>query len=178
MRMLLAAAVLLAPTAAAFAEPEPAVSSAVVRVAITTRDIEVARRFYVEGLGYSVRYDGDITNPENRTLLGLKVDERARFMVLDSNREFSGKKHDGAGIGLLAVSGRRLGRLSHPHRNNLATGEAMLAVETSNIAAVIKRLRRIGTPILSGPITGHDGHQIEIVVRDPDGTRIHIVEER
>jgi catechol 2,3-dioxygenase-like lactoylglutathione lyase family enzyme len=178
MRMLLAALVLLAQAAAAFAEPEPAVSSAVIRVAITTRDIEAARRFYVEGLGYSVRYDGDITNPENRTLLGLKGGERARFIVLDSNREFSGKKHDGAAIGLLAVSRRKLGRLVHPRRNDLAAGEAMLAVETSDIAAVILRLRRLGTPILSGPITGHDGHQIEIVVRDPDGTRIHIVEER
>lgn len=178
MRMLLAIVALLAPVAAAFAEPKPDVSSTVVRVAITTRDIEAARRFYVEGLGYSVRYDGDITNIENRTLLGLKGDERARFIVLDGNREFSGKTHDGAAIGLLAVSRRKLGRLVHPRRNELAAGEAMLAVETSNIAAVIQRLQRLGVSILSGPITGHDGHQIEIVVRDPDGTRIHIVEQR
>lgn len=178
MRRLGLALALLAGASAARAEPEPAVSSVVLRVTISTRDIEAARRFYVEGLGYAVRYDGDITTPESRVLLGLKQGERARFVVLDSSQAPPGTSGDGAGVGLLSVTRRGLAAQRHPHGNALASGEAMLAVKTSNLAAVIGRLQRLGVSILAGPVTGHGGHQIEIVVRDPDGTRIHIVEER
>lgn len=177
----LALAVLLAPAAAPAnprPDPGPDPVSTAVRLTITTRDIEATRRFYVEGLGYAVRFDGDITNADTRVLLGLRRGERARFIVLDSSRVIGGRKREGAGLGLLGVSGRALARLAHPRGNRLASGETMLAIVTSDVGEVAARLRRLGAPILAGPVTGHDGHQIEIVTRDPDGTRIHIVEER
>jgi hypothetical protein len=54
----------------------------------------------------------------------------------------------------------------------------MLAVETSDIETVIARLRTLKAPILAGPQVGHDGRETEIVTSDPDGTRIHVVEQR
>ena len=52
MRWLIAVLALLAMPVTARAESEPALVSAALRLTITTRDIEAARRSYVEGLGY------------------------------------------------------------------------------------------------------------------------------
>jgi catechol 2,3-dioxygenase-like lactoylglutathione lyase family enzyme len=175
---LLAALPASAQTPPPTASLEPPVMSAMVRVAFVVRDIERSKRFYQEAFGYSVRFDGDISRPENRVLLGLKPNQRARFVVLDGERTFSGKRHEAAGIGLLAVSGGATPRLGQPRGNRLATGQAMLAIETSDIARVIARLRALGAPVLAGPIVAHGGRETEIVTSDPDGTRIHVVEQR
>jgi catechol 2,3-dioxygenase-like lactoylglutathione lyase family enzyme len=158
--------------------PESGLASAMVRVAFVVRDLERSKRFYREAFGYRVRFEGDISIPANRILLGLKPNQSARFVILDNERTFSGKRHEAAGIGLLAIAGGRLPRLEQPQGNSLATGQSMLAVETSDITAVIAGLRALRAPILAGPQSGRDGRETEIVTSDPDGTRIHVVEQR
>jgi catechol 2,3-dioxygenase-like lactoylglutathione lyase family enzyme len=179
MRRALAALALFAlATPAAAQTPTQPVASAVVRATFVVRDMDRSIRFYREVFGYAVKFDGLIANPESRILLALKPNQTARFVVLDGERTFSGKRHEAVGIGLLSFPGQPRPRLAQPRGNTFATGQAMLAIETSDIATVIVRLKARGAPILIGPVVGHGGSESEIVTSDPDGTRIHVVEQR
>jgi catechol 2,3-dioxygenase-like lactoylglutathione lyase family enzyme len=66
--------------------------------------------------------------------------------------------------------------LRRPEGHDLAVGEAMLAVRTSDIATVRERLDELGARILLEPMRSADGRQTELVVHDPDGIRIHVVQ--
>ncbi|QGN55831.1 VOC family protein [Novosphingobium sp. Gsoil 351] len=179
MRAALAAFALMAAGVPAAAQaPEPGLASAVVRATFVVRDMDRSIRFYREVFGYAVKFDGPIANPESRVLLALKPNQTARFVVLDGEKTFSGKRHEAVGIGLLSFPGQTKPRLAQPRGNAFASGQAMLAIETSDIAAVIARLKAFGAPILVGPVIGHGGRETEIVTSDPDGTRIHVVEQR
>jgi catechol 2,3-dioxygenase-like lactoylglutathione lyase family enzyme len=179
MRRAALAAFLLAVLAASAAHGEPAIpQTALVRTAITVADADRAKRFYTEAFGYRVRFDGEIAKPENRVLLGLPASAKVRFIIVDGPRAFAGKTREATGIGLLQRTDARMARFARPRGNALAVGEAMLALETDDLDAVLARLRRLGAPILAGPVIGHGGAEREIVTRDPDGTRIHVVEQR
>jgi catechol 2,3-dioxygenase-like lactoylglutathione lyase family enzyme len=179
MRRAWAALALIASAAPAAAQvPEPKIASAVVRATFVVSDMDRSVRFYREVFGYAIKFDGPIANPESRVLLALKPNQTARFVVLDGERTFSGKRHEAVGIGLLAFPAQAKPRLSQPRGNRFATGQAMLAIETNDIASVMARLKALGAPILVGPIFGHGGSETEIVTSDPDGTRIHVVEQR
>lgn len=179
MRAALAAIALLAssPAAAQAQAPQPGPASAVVRATFVVSDIERSKRFYAYAFGYTVKFDGLIGNAENRVLLALPRDRNARFVILDGERTILGKTHEAVGIGLLAFPSQTKPRLAQPRGNRLASGQAMLAIVTSDIATVIARLRELGAPILAGPVIGHGGRETEIVTSDPDGTRIHVVEQ-
>ena len=178
MKRLIAAVTLsfAVPIGAQDAQP---LASAAVRTTFVVRDIDKSVRFYREVFGYRVKFDGKIgATPQNRVLLALKGDEDARFVILDGERTFSGKAHEATGIGLLGFSGRKTPRLAQPKGNRFAGGQAMLAIMTSDIEAVMAGLRRHRAPILAGPVIAKDGRETEIVTSDPDGTRIHVVEQR
>jgi predicted enzyme related to lactoylglutathione lyase len=79
----------------------------------------------------------------------------------------------------MAIGGRaRLPVLPQPGANTFASGQAMMAVVTDDIAAVIARAKGFGAPILVGPIEAETprGREREIVILDPDNTRIHVVQ--
>ncbi|MFN6934738.1 MAG: VOC family protein, partial [Tsuneonella sp.] len=123
----------------------PPLATAMVRATFVVRDIDRSVAFYREVFGYTVRYDGKIgSTPENRVLLALRPGEDARFVILDGERTFSGRDHAAVGIGLLAFPDVAKPRLRQPHGNRFASGQAMLALMTSDIAAVIERLRERG----------------------------------
>lgn len=178
MRAALAAIAVLAASPAAAQAPGPGLASAVVRATFVVSDIERSKRFYAYAFGYTVKFDGLIGNAENRVLLALPRDRSARFVILDGERTILGKPHEAVGIGLLAFPGQVKPRLAQPRGNRFAGGQAMLAIVTSDIATVIARLRELGAPILAGPVIGHGGRETEIVTSDPDGTRLHVVEQR
>ena len=150
--------------------------SALLRMTLVSADIERSKKFYTEVFGYTVRFDGEINQPEARTLMALAPSDRARFIVLNGPTTMDGKPVSSVGIGLIAVSGaKKLPALDQPIGNRLASGQAMMAINTTNFDRVLAQLRKLGAPIVSGPIVGHGGTEIEIVTRDPDGTRIHVV---
>ena len=170
---------------AATAESAPAVTAsnephaALLRMTLVPADIDRALRFYREVLGYEVSFDGDIARRVNRQLLGLAEGETVRFIVLKGAAEIGGKKVDAAGIGLMAIGGRpTLPVLAQPSSNTFASGQAMMAVVTDDIDAVIARVRAFGAPMLVGPVEAETarGREREIVILDPDNTRIHVVQ--
>jgi catechol 2,3-dioxygenase-like lactoylglutathione lyase family enzyme len=101
---------------------EPGLKSAMVRVAFVVRDLERSKRFYREAFGYRVRFEGDISSPANRALLGLKSSQNARFVILQNEHVFGGKRREAAGIGLLAIGGGRMARLSSHKATALPVG--------------------------------------------------------
>lgn len=187
---LFTAAVLTAPVAAAAergsavapAAPQPslaadgAVSSALLRTAIVVADIAASKRFYVEGLGLTVRYEGDITRPAVAHQLGLAPGQTAWFVVLDTAARLGDRDVRSAMIGLLRIDRPAPPRMTRPNGAELAIGESMLAIETTRIDEVERRLRAIGARFVVEPHAAPDGSEIEMVVRDPDGTRVHVVQ--
>jgi catechol 2,3-dioxygenase-like lactoylglutathione lyase family enzyme len=143
---------------------------------MVVHDLEASKRFYTYALGYRVGFDGDITRPIIAAQLGLAEGQRAWFTVLESTNVFAGQKRDGAMIGLLSITNPEPPRMTRPAGHDLAVGEAMLAVRTTDIATAHARLRELGARILLEPLRSPDGTQVELVVYDPDGIRIHVVE--
>lgn len=167
------------PVAAAQQSAAPRPWSALLRITLVSSDIERSTRFYAQVFGYTVRFDGDITTPSTQTLLALGPRDKARFVVLNGPAELAGKPIKATSIGLLQVSrSPRLPVLAQPRGNRLASGQAMMAMQTADMARVIAQLRALKAPIVAGPLVSHDGHETEIVTQDPDGTRIHVVEQR
>jgi len=152
------------------------VESAFVRLAIVVADPERSKRFYTEGLGYRVTFEGDITRPAVRTQLGLAEGQTAWFCVLASDNVVDGEQRDGAMIGLLAISNPAPATMRRPDGADLAIGEGMLAIVTSDIRAVRDRVAALGARILLEPMRSPDGREWEMVLHDPDGVRIHVVE--
>ena len=163
------------------AAPQSSVApwSALTRMTLVSADIERSKRFYAEVFGYTVRFDGDITTASTQTLLSLAPSDKARFVVLGGPAELAGKPIKATSIGLIQITrARRLPVLGQPRGNRLASGQAMMAMQTTDLARVIAQLRRLNAPIVAGPLVSHDGRETEIVTQDPDGTRIHVVEQR
>jgi catechol 2,3-dioxygenase-like lactoylglutathione lyase family enzyme len=160
------------------AGPMPMPPSVLLRTAIVTADRAASRRFYVEGLGFRVRFDGDVTRPGVIEQLGLAPGQTAWFLVLEGAQSLHGRPVTGATVGLLQVEHPAPPALQRPAGAALATGEAMLAIETDQFRTIEQRLRRLGAPFVVEPMNSADGSEIEMVVRDPSGTRVHVVERR
>ncbi|MFZ4747056.1 MAG: VOC family protein [Sphingomonas sp.] len=153
--------------------------SGVVRVTLVSADIERSKRFYGQVFGYTVSFDGDITTASTQVLLSLGPRDKARFVVLNGAAELAGKPIKATSIGLIQITRTpRLPVLAQPRGNRLASGQAMLAMQTADMARVLAQLHRLGAPIVAGPLLSHNGRETEIATQDPDGTRIHVVEQR
>lgn len=164
------------PSAADEATALPAPVSVLSRTAIVVADLERSKRFYTYALGYEVSFDGDISRPEVLMQLGLGPAQRAWFTVLKSSQVIDGIRRDGAMFGLLSITNPAPPVMRRPDGAPLAVGEAMMAVRTTDIATVHARLRELGATILLEPMRSADGKQTELVVHDPDGIRIHVVQ--
>ncbi len=184
----LLAALLLSAFAISAAAAEPVAGaprsalapwSALLRMTLVSSDIERSKKFYRDVFGYTVRFDGDITTASTQVLLSLGPRDKARFAVLNGPADLAGKPVKATSIGLLQVTrAPRLPVLAQPRGNRLASGQAMMAMQTADMARVIAQLHLLKAPIVAGPLVSHDGHETEIVTQDPDGTRIHVVEQR
>jgi catechol 2,3-dioxygenase-like lactoylglutathione lyase family enzyme len=164
------------PVAADPAAPVPAPVSVLSRTAIVVADLEKSKRFYTYALGYEVSFDGDISRPEVLIQLGLEPTQRAWFTVLVSSQVIAGIRRDGAMFGLLSITNPSPPVMRRPDGAPLAVGEAMMAVRTTDIATVHARLKELGARLLLEPMRSADGRQTELVVYDPDGIRIHVVQ--
>ena len=167
----------LSPTAASSGEQsEGDPTSVMSRFTIVVKDADVAKRFYTYALGYEVRADRIIDRDIVKVQMGVAMDQTIRFIILQSSHEILGKRREGAGIGLIQVGNPAPPVMTRPAGADLASGEAMMAVRTTDIESVYARLKELNAKILLQPMKSPDGTQTELVVHDPDGTRIHVVE--
>jgi catechol 2,3-dioxygenase-like lactoylglutathione lyase family enzyme len=166
-------------SAAAVAEAPPASATTVSvmsRMTMVVADLEASKRFYSYGLGYEVLSDNVITNPVVKTQMGLAQDRTVRFAILRSSHMIEGKKREGAQLGLIQVGNPPLPVMRRPAGADLAAGETMMAMRTTDIALVYARMKELKARILLEPMTSPDGRETELVVHDPDGVRIHVVQ--
>ncbi|MSO98334.1 MAG: VOC family protein [Rhodospirillaceae bacterium] len=168
---------------AAMARPaSPAASGSDTTISVMSRmtmvvaDMEASKRFYNYGLGYEVLSDNVITNPVVKTQMGLAQDRSVRFAILRSSRMIEGKNREGAQLGLIQVGNPALPVMTRPNHADLASGETMMAMRTTNIALVYARMKEMKAHIVLEPMSSPDGKETELVVHDPDGVRIHIVQ--
>lgn len=152
---------------------------ALIRFCVIPADIERSVRFYREVLGYDVVYDGDIEHPTNRYLLGLAPQEKARFVILRGDKQIDGQDVTTIGIGLMTINGREnIPVAPMPQDNSIAAGQAMLATRTDNMAELIARAKAFGAimPVDVIETETRRGTELELVILDPDGVRIHVVQ--
>lgn len=146
------------------------------RMTLVVKDADVAKRFYTYGLGYEVLADRIIDREIVKIQMGVGMDQTIHFVILKSSHEILGKKREGAGIGLIQIGNPAPPIMLRPNKVDLASGEAMMAVRTSDIEIVYARLKELDAKFLLHPMKSPDGTQTELVVHDPDGVRIHVVE--
>jgi catechol 2,3-dioxygenase-like lactoylglutathione lyase family enzyme len=156
--------------------PSGQVTSVLSRMTILVRDVDVSKRFYTHALGYEVVMDRVIDRPSVHTLMGLEPDQTVRFAILSSSHLINGKKREGAGIGLIQVGNPAPPAMTRPGGAPLASGESMMAMRTSDIGTVYRRLLELEADIIIHPMKSPDGKETELVVHDPDGVRIHVVQ--
>ena len=151
-------------------------TSVVSRMTLVVKDADKAKRFYTYALGYDVLADRVIDREIVKIQMGVAMDQTLRFVILKSSQEILGKKRDGAGLGLIQIGNPAPPIMTRPDGADLASGEAMMAVRTSDIETVYARLKELDAKFLLHPMKSPDGTQTELVVHDPDGVRIHVVE--
>ncbi|MDX2145548.1 MAG: VOC family protein [Rhodospirillaceae bacterium] len=156
--------------------PAPATVSVMSRMTMVVADIEASKRFYTYGLGYELLGDNVITNPVVKTQMGVAQDRTVRFAILRSSHMIEGKKREGAQLGLIQVGNPALPVMTRPAGADLASGETMMAMRTTNIDLVYARMKELKARILLEPMKSPDGKETELVVHDPDGVRIHVVQ--
>jgi len=155
---------------------EQVFETALLRVALSVRDIDKSKHFYSYALGYSPGFDGDISRPAVLEQLQLGDDQTVRFAILHSAEMVGTREVAGAMIGLIEVSNPAPAHMQRPPGATMATGEGVLAMLTSDIYAVEERLKELEATILYGPKKSADGNEAEIVFYDPDGVRVHVVQ--
>lgn len=152
------------------------IQSALLRTAIVVKDRERSKAFYESALGYEVSFDGDITRPTVLEQLGLPDDQRVHFVVLKGAERVRGTAVTGAMIGLLEIQNPTPATMTRPRGVDLAVGESMLAVVTSDIDHAYRRAQALGVRVLLPPTKAPDGSEAEMVLHDPDGIRVHVVQ--
>jgi catechol 2,3-dioxygenase-like lactoylglutathione lyase family enzyme len=166
------ASTLSAPFAAAQQPEELATSFS--RTMIVVRDLEASKRFYTYALGFTVQRELELTDATTKAQLGIPLSRRARFAVVVPRARLHGKARTTASVGLLQLDAPASTPLSRPTNEVLAIGEHVMALRTNDIATVHARLKELAARIAVPPVTSPDGKQIELVVYDPDGVRIHV----
>jgi len=144
------------------------------RATVVVSDADVSKRFYSYGLGYEVVADQVIDRPVVKDQMNLDHDRTVRFVILRSSNVILGKKRDGAQIGLIQVGNPPAKPMTRPEGEIVSPGEVMLATRTTDIAEVERRMKALGARFMVERMVV--GEQQELVVWDPDGVRIHVVE--
>jgi catechol 2,3-dioxygenase-like lactoylglutathione lyase family enzyme len=157
------------------AETEP-LASVFMRTMVVVRDLETSKRFYTHAFGLRVEREVELEDALTKAQLGIPMTRRARFALLVSDGVIAGRKRPSASVGLLQLDAPPSTALSRPVNEVLAIGEHVMALRTNDIATVHARLQQLGARYAVQPVSTADGSATELVVYDPDGVRIHVVQ--
>ncbi|MDH3619917.1 MAG: VOC family protein [Gammaproteobacteria bacterium] len=170
------AVVALLGSTGVFGEDIVTPEAVMLRTALVVNDIRESTHFYTYALGYEILFDGDITKPAVLEQLQLQDRQTAHFVVLRGAKSIDGKELHGAMIGLLYVDNPPLPAIERPAGATMTTGEGMLAIVTSDIQLIYKRMLELDANVLLPPTKYGNGRESEMVVHDPNGIRIHVVQ--
>jgi catechol 2,3-dioxygenase-like lactoylglutathione lyase family enzyme len=162
-------------TGAAAPAPEP-IAAVFMRTMVVVRDIERSKHFYTSAFGFRVTQHVVLEDPLTKAQLGIPLSRRATFALLVNDAIIDGRKRPTASIGLLELDTPASAPLVRPDGEVLAAGEHVMALRTNDIRAVHRSLQMLGARYAVEPVSTADGSATELVVYDPDGVRIHVVQ--
>lgn len=166
----------LAPAAlatAATAQTPPSTGQ-LVRCALFVSDLEASTVFYRDVIGLpELLFEGSLQGAPLERLLGLGDGAGVRFRIL---------KAEGPPYGMIAlfeVTGQTITRVRKTD-GTVNIGEGVLVFHRTDLDALAARLAGIGQGFLSGPERLVDTPQRrtdrEVMLRDPDGVLINVIE--
>jgi len=142
------------------------------RTTLVVYDIEASIGFYRDVLGFEKWYDRTSKISESSLPTGKPVGAPSRFVIMKGRHPWIGM------VGLLEYGGSEPAP-GRPER--LKAGDAILMVETNELAAIYARMQAAHTPILRHPkkslVTGADGKSWTaefLFAFDPDGHLLEI----
>lgn len=156
--------------------PKEPLSAVFMRTMVVVSDLERSKAFYTECFGLRVAQESELDDALTKAQLGIPESRRARFALLVSDGVIAGRRRASASIGLLQLDAPPSAPLQRPAGEVLAAGEHVMALRTNDIATVDGCLQRRGARYAVQPVTTADGTATELVVHDPDGVRIHVVQ--
>ncbi len=166
----------LSLTLPALAAEEEPLASSFMRSMVVVRNLETSKRFYSYAFGFQVQRETELADALTKSQLGIPMSRKARFVLLVADGAINGRKRPSASIGLLQLDNPPSAPLARPVNEVLAAGEHAMALRTNNIATVHARLQELGARYAVQPVKTPDGSATELVVYDPDGVRIHVVQ--
>ena len=156
------------------AEAEQDIVTQLGRATIVVSDADVSKRFYTYGLGYEVLADRVIDRTIVKDQMNLDHDRSVRFVILRSSNIINGRERAGAQLGLIQIGNPAAKSMTRPAGEIVAAGEVMFATRTTDILKVERRMKEMGATFMLERMVVSE--QQELVVWDPDGVRIHVVE--
>lgn len=174
-RAILAGSTLLpAALATAVLAQAPPSTGQLVRCALFVSDLEASTAFYRDVIGLpELLFEGALQGAPLERLLGLAEGAGVRFRIL---------KAEGPPYGMIAlfqVTGQTLTRVAKTE-GTVNIGESVLVFHRPDLDAVAARLAGINQAFLSGPErlvdTPRRQTDREVMLRDPDGVLINLIE--
>lgn len=161
-------------------DAERALVGSVRRTTIVTRDLAASLRFWRDGLGYAVWYDGHMrTWPVPG--YGYRPNSRVRIVVLAPPQQTTAPADDTTSgmIGLLSLLDEQPAGVPPAPNGLLRAGEVVVLLNTRSIAAVHDRLLALGyAPTVPTPLQVPDRPEVwEMLVRDPDGVAVAVAQQ-
>lgn len=151
-----------------------ALTSAIRRATITTRDMESSLRFYRDILGFEIWYDQVVSDPAITRLLGVEPGVTARVCILRAEED-----HEAGMIGLMCFEGRETPALPPTGSAVPLAGEIILMLRTDRMKEVHERLAAAGLGEVGEPSRieiPNRGVTYEMAARDPNGVRVTFVQ--
>lgn len=164
--------VLVALSWCAHATPSAEPTDVVRRTTLVVHDVEASVRFYRDVLGFRVWLDNRGSVNRNSLPVDLLEGSPSRFVIMRGQHPWVGM------IGLLQYGAARS---APPPRKFVVPGDAVLMIETTDLADIHTRMRQAGTRILRAPetseVTGAGGERWRatfLFAYDPDGHLLEI----
>lgn len=172
--LLISSALAPAALATAATAQTPPSTGQLVRCALFVSDLEASTVFYRDVIGLpELLFEGSLQGAPLERLLGLGDGAGVCFRIL---------KAEGPPYGMIAlfeVTGQTITRV-HKTEGTVNIGEGVLVFHRTDLDALAARLAGIGQGFLSGPERLVDTPQRrtdrEVMLRDPDGVLINVIE--
>ena len=151
---------------------DPMVGSPLVRAALIVTDLDRSRDFYGSLLGFTEEFASGVTRDAAvATLLGQPPDSLCRFVVIKRPGPAFGM------IGLFEASEPTPPARAAPEAA-ISRGDVLLVFYVRDLEPLMARLESLGGRLLVPPtlLSSKRGSQREIVVCDPDGVRLNLLE--
>lgn len=147
------------------------------RIAIVAEDLQKSRIFYTDILGFKELYSGDISRPMVLHQMNLPATAKVHFAIFKRGEGQIGESNkEGGMFGLLEIKNVDIPKMIRPDDAPMVIGETMMAVRTSNFWQVYERFKALGVRFLVEPTIAQEGTHFELVVHDPNGIRVHVVQ--